>query len=254
MMAASRLRSWIRAVLRRSRLERQLDDELHFHIDSYAADLQRVGLPLEEAYRRARREFGGVEARKEECRDALGLRLLDQVAADLRYAVRQFRRAPTLSAVAIVSLALGIGANTAIFSLMEAAILKPLMVREPERLQLFSWASGPRALMNSSSGNWHRTTTGGRASTSFSYPVFDALREQPAVFDVVFAFKPLGRITVIAGGEPERVQAQLVSGDFFTGVGVAPIAGRAIAPRDDVRGGAGTVAVISHGYWTRRFS
>jgi predicted permease len=248
-----RLQSWTRAIVRRSTVERQMHDELSFHIDSYAADLVRAGVAPEDARRRAHAEFGGVEARKEECRDALGLRIFDELLADGRYAVRQLRHSPVFTAVAILSLALGIGANSAIFSLMEAALWKPTSVLEPERLQLFSWASGPRVLMNSSSGNWHRTTTGGRASTSFSYPVFDALRRETATFDTVFGYKPVGRVTVMVNGEPELVQADLVSGDFYRGVGMAPVAGRAIAPQDDVRGGTDIVAVISHGYWVRRF-
>jgi hypothetical protein len=157
MSAFAALRSWMRGTLHRARLERRLDEELRFHIDSYAADLLREGVAPAEAQRRARAEFGGVEARKEECRDALGLRLFDELVADARYACRQLRRSPIFAAVAVLSLALGIGANSAIFSLMEAAIWKPLAVRQPERLALFSWASGPRVLMNSSWGDWSRT-------------------------------------------------------------------------------------------------
>ena len=254
MSAVSRLRSWLRDTVRRSRVEQRMDDELLFHIDSYAADLERAGVAPEEARRRARAEFGGVEARKEDCREALGLRLVDELVADSRYACRQLRHAPVFTVVAIVSLALGIGANTAVFSLMEAALWKPAAVHEPDRLQLFSWVSGPRVLMNSSSGNWYRTTTIGRSDTSFSYPIFDALRRQQGIFDTVFAMKSAGRVTVVAGDEPELLSALLVSGDFYAGIGVAPAAGRAIGPQDDVNGGAETVAVISHAYWMRRFA
>jgi predicted permease len=253
MNAFATLRSWMRAILRRSDLEQRMDDELRFHIESYTTDLERAGFTTEEARRRARVEFGGAEARKEECRDALGLRLLDQLVADGRYAGRQLRRAPVFTAIAIMSLALGIGANSAIFSLMEAALWRPTLVHQPDRLQLFSWVSGPRALMNSSSGNWRRTTTGSRASTSFSYPVFELLARQHTVFDTVFALTPVGPVTVVVNGEPERVQAQLVSGEFYAGIGVSPGAGRAIGPADDERGGRQTVAVISDGYWARRF-
>ena len=253
MTPLSRAWTWLRDAVRRSRVEQRMDEELRFHIDSYAADLERGGLPPAEARRRARAEFGGVEGRKDECREALGLRLIDELAADTRYAYRQLRHAPVFSVVAIVSLGLGIGANTAVFSLMEAALWKPAAVHEPDRLQLFSWASGPRLLMNSSSGNWHRTTSGGHADTSFSYPIFEAFRRQPGVFDAVFAMKSAGRVTVVAGGEPELLSAFLVSGDFYAGIAIAPAAGRAIGPDDDVAGGAETVAVISYGYWMRRF-
>jgi hypothetical protein len=122
------------------------------------------------------------------------------------------------TAVAIMSLALGIGANSAAFSLMEAALWKPISVHEPGGLQLFSWLSGPRTLMKSP-GNWRRTTAGGRISTSFSYPIFDALKREQTIFDTVFALKPLGRVTVVVGDEPELVQAHLVSGEFYAGIG-----------------------------------
>jgi predicted permease len=253
MNVLSALRSWMRATFYRSHMERRMADELQFHIQSYVDDLLRAGIAPEEARRRAHAEFGGVEARKEECRDALGLRLLDELVADCRYAYRQLRHSPAFAVVAIASLALGIGANSAIFSLMEAALWKPLSVPEPERLQLFSWVSGPRVLMNSSSGNWYRTTTDGRASTSFSYPLFELFKRQQAVFESVFAYQPLGRVTVAIGDQPELVRAQLVSGEFYSGLGIRPIAGRAIAPEDDVSGGTETVAVISHGYGLRRF-
>jgi predicted permease len=253
MKAVTRFRSWMRSTFDRSRVEQQMDDELRFHIESYADDLMRAGVGREEARRRAYAEFGGVEARKEECRDALGLRLLDELVADGRYACRQLRHSPVFTAVAILSLALGIGANSATFSLMEAAAWKPAQVPEPDRLVLFSWASGPRALMNSSWGNWRRSVTGGRASTSFSYPIFEAFTRQETIFDAVFAFRPLGRVTAVVDGDAELVEAQLVSADFYHGIGLAPIAGRPIEPQDDVRGGIETVAVISDGYWARRF-
>jgi len=247
-------RSWIRATVHRARLEQRMDEELQFHIDSYAADLIDAGVDPDVARRRARVEFGGREVRKEECRDALGVRLLDDAAADVRYACRQLRRRPILAAVAVLSLALGIGANTAIFSLMEAAIWKPIAVPNPDRLALFSWASGPRSFMNSSWGNWARNVSGARVGTSFSYAIFEAFTRDRALFEAVFAFKPLGGVTATVDGEAELLQAHLVSGDFYRGVSIAPAAGRAIGPGDDVSGGSETVAVISDAYWARRFA
>src|SRR6266540_2590515 len=120
----ARLRSWLAGILHRDTLEREMDEELQFHIETYAADLVRDGVEREEAQRRARAEFGGVALYKDECREARGLRLVDEVTADARYALRQLRRAPVFTLVAILSLGLGIGANTAIFSLMEQALWK----------------------------------------------------------------------------------------------------------------------------------
>ena len=129
---------------------------------SYVDDLVRAGVPVAEARRRAGVEFGGIGARKEDIREALGLRLLDEVTGDLRYAFRQLRRAPAFTAVAVLSLALGIGANTAIFSLMEAALWKSIPVQSPEELRLFSWVSGAIASWTESTG----TCTGDRTAAT----------------------------------------------------------------------------------------
>src|SRR2546428_2445365 len=130
-------------------MERGMDNELHFHLERYTEDLIRQGVSSKEARRRARVEFGAIEARKEECREALGLRLLDELRADLCYAIRMMRKSPAFTAVAILSLALGIGANTAIFTLMETALWKSIPIKNPEQLRLFSWVSGPEAIMDS---------------------------------------------------------------------------------------------------------
>src|SRR5690349_12553836 len=147
MKTGARFRSWLRASLGRARMESDMDRELRFHMERRAEDLVRDGMSEEEARRQARAEFGGVEARKDECREALGLRLLDDARADFRYTLRMLRQSPAFSVVAIASLALGIGANTAIFTLMEAALWKTVPVKNPEELRLLSWVSGPISVM-----------------------------------------------------------------------------------------------------------
>src|SRR5215472_13469785 len=128
----SRVRSWLRAVTRRTRMEREMDAELRFHIEAFAEDLVRRGVTREEALRRAHIEFGGVERAKEECREARGANFIQSLIQDLRFGLRILAKAPGFTSVVVLSLALGIGANTAIFSLIDALMLKMLPVRQPE--------------------------------------------------------------------------------------------------------------------------
>jgi predicted permease len=252
MTIIARLQSWTKAALRRSRMENEMDTELQFHLESYAEDLVRAGMMPEEALRRARLEFGGIESRKEECRASLGLRLWDECRADLRYASRMLRQSPAFTAVAIISLALGIGANTAIFSMTEEVLLKALPVGHPEELRLLSWIAGPKPMVHDIWGNYEPTSSGGHTSTVFSYPVYLRLRSQNKVFQDLFAFKDISRLTATIDGNAEPVAGQLVSGGFYRDLGVQPVAGRAIQPSDDNPSSA-PVAVISDAFWKGRF-
>jgi len=133
----SRLRSFLTAWTRRERFEDALDEEVRFHLDSYAADLFRSGMPEREMQRRARLHFGGIERMKDDCRRARRLWLideLDRVMANIRFGLRMLVKAPVVTGVVVVSLALGIGSNAAVFSLFSQVLLRPLPVAEPERL------------------------------------------------------------------------------------------------------------------------
>jgi Acidobacterial duplicated orphan permease len=248
-----RLRSWWRSVSRRMHMEQDMDNELRFHVESYCEDLVRSGAPPEEAKRRAQLEFGSVEARKDECRDALGLRFVYELVADLRYAFRMLRQASGFTAVAVLSLALGIGANTAIFTLMETALWKALPVKNPQKLKLFSWASGSKTVMDSLWGNVSSTPGGGATSTSFSYAAFKAMQRQNTAFHAVFAFKPISGITAVVRGQAQLVTGELVSGNYYESLGLVPIIGRPLVPADDAKPGVGAVAVISDAFWSREF-
>src|SRR5262249_46252091 len=131
-LVPARWSSWLRAIVGREALERDMREELRFHLDARAADLVAAGLAPEAAARQARLEFGAVDAYKDDCREARGLRLLDDLRADLRYAVRALLKTPAFALMAVGSLALGIGANTAVFSVVNALVLKPLPVAHPE--------------------------------------------------------------------------------------------------------------------------
>ena len=186
-----------------------MDEELRFHVERQTADLIRSGMAPAEASRRARVEFGAIEARKEEMREALGLRLLDEVHGDLRYAVRQLRHSPGFTAVAVLSLALGIGANTAIFSLINTLFLRMLPVREPERLvQLFSRYPGEPRLLG------------------FSWRHYQDYRDRNHVFSDLTGISHATRFQLSGRELPaETVSGQYVPGNFFQALGVKAAVG-----------------------------
>lgn len=174
--------------------------------------------------------------------------------ADLRSAFRQLRKSPGFAAVAILSLALGIGANTAVFSVMNSVLLAQLPVRAPHELVLFNWLAEENVGPPSSSG-WRQQEPGSKktTSTSFAYPAFEAMRANPGTLSEVFAFAPQGGLNVIVDGAAEIVTGgQVVSGTYHRGLGVPAAAGRLITPEDD-QPSASPVVVISYRYWQRRF-
>ncbi len=235
----ARARSWLRISSRRADFEREMQDEMRIHVELYESDLQQRGLTKEEARRRALAEFGSMEARKDECRQAVGLRLIDELRGDVIYAVRLLRRSPAFTIVALLSLALGIGANTAIFSLVDTVLIKTLPVADPQ--QLF--------FVDNSGGK-----SGG--SSGPPYPCFERLRDHNRFLSGIAAFSER-RFKVSIDGVPERVRGQYASGSYFDVLGVRAAQGRLLTAADDAepgRGGPdGPVAVISDAFWTRRF-
>jgi predicted permease len=214
--------------LRRHRHERQLDAEIRFHIDRMAQDYVSRGIAPEEARRRARIEFGGAEQIKEECRDVRTLRWLRDAIGDLRYTLRTLRKSPGFTAAALLCLALGIGVNTAVFSLLDAALLRALPVDHPQQLALFQNANGD-----------------GQSINAFSYPQYVYLHEHARGMGVL-AYDNV-RLNLSSGDMADAPFGELVSDNYFQLLGVRPALGRMLASGDE------NVAVISHRFWKRRF-
>jgi predicted permease len=246
----TRLRTLATTLFSRTRAERELDEELRFHLDARADDLVRRGLSRGDAERQARLEFGALDGWKDDCREARGLRVFDEVAADLRFAVRSLRHAPAVTAVAILSLALGIGANTAIFSLVNAVVLKPLPVNDPDRLVLLEWnaKSFPERYVDSVEGSLdHDRARGVVVSPNFSSAVFDAVSHAHALSDVL-AFAGTSPANVAAGGHSGSGDLLGVSGNYFDALGVAPAIGRTLHPADE-GSREETAVVASWAFW-----
>ena len=197
MKLLAKIRSYTRSLTRRSTVESDIEAELRSHIELRAADLERTGLTAAEAHRRACIEFGTVETHKEGIRTSLGLRLFDEFRADLRFAARMLRRSPGFTAIAIISLALGIGANTIIFTMAKAILLDRLDVPSPNDLRLSSIVAPRHSPVHSFWGSMSSLPGGGMVTTSFSYPIYEILRDQnranphPVLGDLI-AFKDLG--------------------------------------------------------------
>ncbi len=172
---------------------------------------------------------------------------------DLRYGIRHLLKSPGFTAVAVLSLALGIGANTALFSLADEILLKSLPVKNPEELVIFNWMSGEKVMSGSHSGNWNTDrATGLEVGSSLSYPAFKQFRARSRTLSDVFGFASLGDLNVNVGGQANIASGQLVTGNFHAGIGVRMALGRPITDDDD-RPGADPVAVISYRYWERLF-
>ncbi len=235
MKFSNQIRSWLRATLNRSSMEREMDRELRFHIEAYAEDLVRSGVPREEALRRAHIEFGGIENAKEQCRDARRVSFLQNLALDLQFGVRMLRKTPGFTAAAVLTLALGIGANTAIFSVVDALLLRPLPYPQPGQLVSF-WESAP-------SHGYFRNVIN---------PVnFLDWRDNAKSFQAMAAIQGR-RINLNPQGQPIAVPSMQVSPEFFSILEIPPIVGRTFTSEEG-QAGHDQVAILSYGLWQSRF-
>src|SRR6266568_507849 len=245
----SRVRSWLRAMIRRSRMESEMDAELRFHIEAFAEDLVRNGVPREEALRRARIEFGGMERAKEECREARGVSLFDGLTHDLQYALRTLRKNPGFTAIAVLTLALGIAVNATMFSMVSAFLLRRPPGREPSRVVVISGINPAQSFQSDLNG--------------VSAPNYVAWREANDVFEEMTAADDYRSVALTAQGpdtngqsdstgRPEALRSAAVSLNYFRVLGVSPQFGRTFAEGED-QAGHEHVVILSHELWERRF-
>src|SRR5882762_7401606 len=237
-----RFRSWLQTTLRRSRMESEMDVELRFHIEAFAEDLARSGVPRPEALRHARIEFGGVERTKEECRDARGISFIDSLFQDLRFGLRMLRKNPGFTATAVLALALGIGVNTTVFTVFDAVALRPRAVKDPDRLV-----------------GVYRTAEG-EDYGAFSYPDYIYYRDHTKTLSDLAMWSGETNVTTpdlsvankenvprvvgalgfqlpqLLQGGVERLTCVFVSGNYFQLLGAHPAAGRLFLPEDDQSG------------------
>ncbi|MBZ5565989.1 MAG: ABC transporter permease [Acidobacteriia bacterium] len=225
----------LRSLFRKARVEEELSDELRFHLEKLTEENVARGMTQQEARYAALRELGGVEQIKEECRDMRLVSYFENFVQDIRYGLRQLRRSPGFTAVAVITLALGIGANTAIFSVVYAVLLKPLPFRSPDQL-VRMFEANERA---------------GIPAEGCSYPEFQEWQRQNHIFSGMAAVQA-HELTLTGRGEPTVVRVGDVTADFFPVLGVAPLEGRTFLPADDDQGAA-PVVVISEGLWRSRF-
>jgi predicted permease len=229
------LRLRLRSLCRGGRVEQELAEEFQYHLQRLIDEHIAAGASPEEARTAARRDMGGMEPRKEECRDARGLRLIDALRSDLRYSVRQLLKYPVFAVAAVFTIAVGIGPNATMATVV-SAVFRPLPVADADRLTVLSTtlAGNPRI--------WQRV----------AYPDLRDYRASAAAFSEMAAWE-LSPVGLTADGQTDHVMATLVSGNYFSTLQLGPSVGRLILPADGELGGTEPIVVLSHAYWTRRF-
>src|SRR6202789_2037654 len=228
--------------------EERMREEIEEHIALQTAENLRAGMSPVEAYRQAIVKFGAVEAVKQSYRAERGMPVIETVVQDLRYALRMIARSPGFAIVAIVTLALGIGANTAIFSVIDAVMMRPLPVRDPQQLALLTWKTRRDANMKGSS---YGDCTGGHTSDCvFSVPFSRMVRAQTNSFSGLAVFAGPLDINFKDNGSAVRARGEYVSGDFFATLGLKTILGRPLGPVDDQPSAPASI-VLNYNCWQR---
>ena len=238
MVSARRFWMRLQTLFRRDRITRRLDDEIKFHLDQQIAENISAGMSREEALYAAQRTFGNPTFLKEKTRDTWGWTWLEELLGDIRFGLRMLLKSPGFAFVSILTLALGIGANTAVFSLVDCLVLRPLPIEHPERVVFLA-------------SSWK----GGHASTAFSYADFREIGEQtPTIFSEMTAIRLYQADGVSRDRNSQPMLGSYVAGNFFDALGIKPALGRLILPSEGAITGADPVLVVSYSYWKSRFS
>src|SRR5438552_3935431 len=235
--------SGLRSLFRKEQVNRELDEELGEYLEMAAVEKMKQGMSRQDALRAVRLEGGSLDGTKEIVRSGGWESVVDTLWRDLLFAARMLRKSPGFTLIAILTLALGIGANTAVFSVMNTVLLRYLPLPNPQQLVFL-------LLPNAAPDGVSST---GESDRSFSYAVFEALRKEHAVFSDLMAYVPLAvdKVAVRIGGDPEEAEGDMVSGNFFSGLGVSFTRGRGFALEDETA--HASVVVLSYSYWTTRF-
>ncbi len=231
----ARFRSWLKWMVKAERLESEMETEVRFHIESHAAELVRKGMSQQEATRQARIEFGGIESHKDAMRASVGIRWWGELGSDLHHGWRLFSKNPAFTAVVVLTLALGVGANTAIFSIVNAVLLRPLPFPEPDRLVRIAFNEPGLGLRD----------------VPFSVPELDDLRNRAGVFTDVSTIGSAS-VNLTGGDHPERLEFLVTHPNYFSMLGVTPQIGRLFGLQDFALGFA-PVTEISDGLWRRSY-
>jgi predicted permease len=233
----------LRSMFRKEQVDRELGEELGAYLEMEAAEKMKQGMSRKDALRAVRLEGGSLDSTKEIVRSGGWESVADSLWRDLLFAARMLRKSPGFTLVAMLTLALGIGGNTAVFSVMNTVLLRYLPVANPQQLVFLRIPNGPP----------EGVSTTGDDDRSFSYPVFEALRKEHPVFSDLMAYMPLAvdKVAVRIGEDPEEAEGDMVSGNFFSGLGVSFSRGRGFALQDETT--HASVVVLSYSYWTTRF-
>lgn len=247
--------SFIRKViwmLQRRRKEAEINEELQFHLEEEAAEREQEGIAPEQAKWAAHRELGNVTLVQEHVRTVWIWTFLEQLVQDLRYALHVMWASKTFSTLAILSLALGIGANTAIYSFLDSIMLRSLPVSDPASLVILQWHGPSRwqggvrrpSVLHTMSGTTYDDDKRGDIAGIFPYPAFELFQKNDSLFSSIFAYHTAYELNVVVKGQADIAKGEYVSGDYFSGLAIRPAAGRMIVPGDD-QVGSPLVAVVS---------